>query len=258
MIEPIRNAKLAQTIADYIERLILEGALRPGDKLASERDLAERLEISRPSLRDTIGILEQKGLLNSSKSGTFVSEFLAPITSPLAALLQSSGRVTKDYFEYRETVEVKAAALATQRSTSLDHAAIRECISRMEAAHGFDDPSAEAGADADLHVLIYEASHNVVILQVMRAFSEMLRRGIFYNRSLLYNRLDVRDALLSQHKIIADAILAGDVVAAEKATSDHIQFTAAAVESSRQEAERLDVALRRLGRTDLLASSGDE
>lgn len=252
MIEPIRTPRLANSIADYFEQLILEGVLRPGDRLASERDLAEQLDISRPSIRETIEILARKGLLKTTKTGTFVSDFLAPLTSPLSALLQSSGRVTKDYFEYREAVEVKATGLATVRSTNVDHEAIRGCISRMEAAHGLDDPSAEAGADADLHMLIYEASHNVVILQVMRAFSDMLRQGIFYNRKLLYGRSDVRDNLISQHKSIADAILAGDAVEAEKAARNHIHFTALAVENSRHEEERLEVALRRLVRKDLV------
>lgn len=48
MIEPVRTPRLAQAIAGYIEQLILEGVLRPGDKLASERNLAERLDVSRP------------------------------------------------------------------------------------------------------------------------------------------------------------------------------------------------------------------
>ena len=256
MIEPIRTPRLPDAIAGYFEQLILEGVLRPGDRLASERELAERLDISRPSIRETFEILGRKGLLRSSKSGSFVADFLAPLTTPLSTLLQSSGRVTKDYFEYREAVEVRATALATLRSTSLDHEAIRDCVSRMDAAHGLDDPSAEAAADADLHMLIYEASHNVVILQVMRAFSQMLRQGIFYNRKLLYGRTDVRDTLISQHKSIADAIVSGDASRAEKAASDHIHFTAKAVESSRQDAERLDIALRRLVRHDLVSANG--
>lgn len=255
MIEPVRTPKLAQAIAEHLEKLILEGVLRPGEKLAPERELAERLEVSRPSLRDAIAILEDKGLLKGAKAGTVVADFLAPLTDPLAALMRSSERVTKDYFEYREAVEAKAASLAAVHSTSLDHEAIRACIDRMEAAHGLADPSAEEGADVDLHVLTYEASHNVVILQIMRAFSEMLRQDIFYNRRLLYGRTKVRDALFSQHKTIADAILSGDASRAEKAASDHIRFTAGTIESIGRDEERLGVALRRLGRADLVASN---
>lgn len=254
MIEPVRPPKLAQAIAERIEKLILEGVLRPGEKLAPERELAERLDVSRPSLRDAIEILEGKGLLKGAKAGTVVADFLAPLTDPLAALMRSSERVPMDYLEYREAVEAKAASLAALRSTSLDHEAIRACIARMEAAHELEDSSAEEEADADLHVLIYEASHNVVILQIMRAFSDMLRQDIFYNRRLLYGRAKVRDTLLAQHKAIAEAVLSGDAPRAEKAASDHIRFTAGTLESIGKDEERLGVALRRLGRADLVAS----
>ncbi len=55
MIEPLRTQKLAETIAAHIERLILEGVVRPGERLASERELAAKLDVSRPSLRDALG-----------------------------------------------------------------------------------------------------------------------------------------------------------------------------------------------------------
>lgn len=258
MIEPVRTRKLAESIAEHLDRLILEGVLRPGDKLASERDLAERLGVARPSLRDAISILESRGLLRGTRAGTVVTEFLAPLTSPLAALMQSDARVTKDYFEYREAVEAKAASLAAARLTDLDRDAVRACIARMEKAHGLEDSTAEAEADADLHVLIYEAAHNVVILHVMRAFSQMLRQDIFYNRKLLYAQPNVRDALLAQHKAIAAAVLAGDPRGAEKAASDHIRFTAETLESISDEKERLGVALRRLGRADLVVLGSNE
>lgn len=255
-MDPVRTTRLAQSIADHFEQLILEGVLGPSERLASERDLAARLEVSRPSLREALGILEQKGLVRTSKTGTVVSDFLAPLTSPLAALLQSSPRATKDYFEYRETLEARAAELAALRATPLDRKAIADCLEKMEAAHNSEEPDTESAADADLHVLIYEASHNVVLLQIMRAFSEMLRLGIFYNRRLLYGRADVRDALISQHKAIAEAILTGDPSRAAEAAVAHVRYTAATVEKLQEQEQRLEVALRRLGRRELIAGSG--
>src|SRR5208283_5209406 len=76
-LEPVRNLKLADAIAEHLEQLILEGALRPGEKLAAERELAERLEVSRPSLREALERLQARGLLETSKSGTFVTKFMA-------------------------------------------------------------------------------------------------------------------------------------------------------------------------------------
>jgi GntR family transcriptional repressor for pyruvate dehydrogenase complex len=249
----IRPAKLGDTIADHLERLILEGVLRPGEKLASERDLAAKLDVSRPSLREALEKLQSKGLIETGKSGTVVAEFLAPLTRPLAELFADKPRVTSDYFEYRRMIEGQAAALAATRATDVDRAGFLECRDRIEKAHKLDDPSEEAAADADLHQLVYEASHNVVLLHVMRVFSELLRNDILYNRAQLYRRFGVREQLLKQHFTIVDAILRGDPRAAEAAASDHIGFTSSTIEEIRRDEARIEVSLRRVSRSDLLA-----
>jgi len=253
MSDRLRTPKLAETIAEHIERLILEGVLRPGEKLASERDLAERLEVSRPSLRDALQILEGRGLLATSRDGTRVTQFLASLTDPLAGLLQSSDRVTADYFEYRASVERTATGLAAVRATDPEREAITECLTEMEAAHEVQDAAREAEADIVLHRLIYGASHNLVILHVMRAFSEMLRRDIFFNRTRLFARAEFRDELLFQHKAIGLAVVAGDKAAAEEASQRHLVYTGASVESFRRDEARVDLAVRRLTRSTLIA-----
>ena len=163
-MKPVRNLKLADAIAEHLEQLILEGALRPGEKLAPERELAERLEVSRPSLREALEKLQARGLLETSKSGTHVTKFMAPLTEPLAAMMQSNEQALIDYLEYRSLVEGEAAQLAAIRATDIEIDAIRACLNRMREAHKIDDPSAEAEVDADLHMLVYEASHNIVML----------------------------------------------------------------------------------------------
>lgn len=249
----IRATKIGDAIADHLEKLILEGVLRPGEKLAAERELSEKLKVSRPSLRDALEILQRKGLIETNKSGTVVAQFLAPLTRPLAELFADNPRVTADYFEYRKIIEGQATAFAATRATDVDRDAIKACCARMETAHDKDDPSEEAAADADLHLLIYEAAHNVVLLHVMRVFGELLRGGIFYNRHQLYQRFGVRDRLLKQHLAIGAAILKGDPTAAEKAASDHIHYTFQTLEEIRRDDERIEVSLRRISRTDLLA-----
>jgi GntR family transcriptional repressor for pyruvate dehydrogenase complex len=249
----IRPAKLADAIADHLEKLILEGVLRPGEKLAAERELAEKLDVSRLSLREAIEKLQAKGLLETTKAGTMVAQFLAPLARPLAELFADKPRVMADYFEYRRINEGQAAALAATRATDVDRAAIRDCCERMRQAHEVDDPTQEAGVDADLHLLVYEAAHNVVLLHVMRVFSDLLRNDVLYNRNQLYQRYGVRDQLLKQHLAIGETILKGDPKAAEKAASDHISFTFETIEDIRRDEARIEVSLRRISRADLLA-----
>jgi len=251
-VEPIRNPKLAQIIADHIEQLILEGSLRPGEKLASERELAEKLDVSRPPLRDALEQLAAKGLLRPTAAGTYVAQFLAPLTAPLAALLQSSTRVIPDYFEFRSLIEGPTAALAAERATDLDRAAIQNCLTALRDAHPLDDPTAEAEHDADLHMLIYEASHNLVVLHIMRAFSDLLRSDVFYSRHKLYLAPGVRALLLEQHIALGEAVIAGDAQQAERHATDHIRYTAATLERLRTEDIRIERALRRMGRAEIL------
>lgn len=160
--------------------------------------------------------------------------------------------MTADYFEYRAAVERTAAGLAAVRATEPERQAIRDCLAEMEAAHQVRDADREAEADIELHRLVYAASHNLVILHVMRAFSEMLRRDIFFNRTSLFELAAFRDALLEQHRAIGEAVVAGDAPVAEKATHDHLTFVNDTVERTRRDAARVDLAVRRLTRSTLL------
>ncbi len=251
-MEPLRNPKLAEVIASHIEHMILEGVLRPGERLASERDLAARLEVSRPPLREALERLVHRGLLRTTPSGTHVAHFLTPLTSPLASLLQGNPQVVDDYFEYRGLVEGPTARLAALRATEVDRQAIRACLDRLEVAHGVEDPSQETDLDADLHMLLYEATHNLVVLQVMRAFSELLRSDVFYSRHKLYLSPGTRETLLAQHMAIGEAVIAGEADKAEAQATTHIRFTAEALQRLREEEIRIGQSLRRVGRTEML------
>ncbi|MGQ0457184.1 MAG: FCD domain-containing protein [Hyphomicrobium sp.] len=253
MMDAIRTQKIADAIALHLETLILEGALRPGEKLASERDLALKLEVSRPSLREAIDKLAERGLLTATRGGTYVAQFLTPMMKPLASLYRDNQNSAADYFEFRQWVEAQAARSAALRATDVDKTAIRACLAEMRKAHKISDPAQEAQADVHLHILIYEAGHNMIVLHVMRALSELLRNNIFFNREHLYRRPGVREKLLTQHIAIGEAVLDGDPVRAEQAAADHIRFVFGTVEDIQRDDKRLKSSLRRAGRNEFLA-----
>lgn len=255
--DDVRPARLADAVAERLEQLILEGVLRPGERLLPERDLAEKLNVSRPSLREALQKLEEKALLETTREGTIVAHLVgASLTDPLSQLLQSHPETTFDYLEFRAGVEGMAAALAAQRATDIDRQAMQDCIARMRAAHGEDDSTVEADADTDLHLAIYEAAHNVVLLHIMRGLAGMLRKDVFYNRNRLYAQPGVRELLLDQHTAIVAAVMQGDSEAARAAAERHINFTHKTLRDIRDAEARLEVSLRRLGRGDLVAPSG--
>ncbi len=250
----LKPARLADVIAERIQALILDGVLRPGEKLVAERELAATLGVSRPSLRDGLAQLEAKGLLVVGKSGTVVAPYLSKLADPLAELFRDNERVSADYFEFRAVVEAHATAAAARRATQTDRELIGECLEGMKRAHELVDPTHEAQADVGLHVAIYEAAHNVVVLHVMRALADLLRQGVFFNRESIYRLPGVRDALLEQHLRIGEAVLAGDPVEAEAAAAKHITFVSAAHDELRRDEMRQAASLRRIARHDIVAA----
>ena len=245
--DEIKGDSAGAATARHIEDLILEGSLRPGEPLLPEREMALRLSVSRPTLRQGMKMLEDKGLLVAEPGGARVVAPLATsITDPLVELMSSRPETVGDYLELRATLEGMAATLAATRANDVDRETIARCMERIDRAHVVADPHDEADADVDLHVAIYEASHNVVLLQIMRALSGMLRRGVFHNRAKLYARPEVREFLLAQHRAIVEAVMARDAEAAGEASREHMTYTRRVMDEIAAAEARLEISLRRI------------
>jgi DNA-binding FadR family transcriptional regulator len=220
----IRQERLSDTIAKTLERLIVDGVFAAGDRLPSERDLSASLDVSRPSLREALHKLETRGLLETRHGGgTYVRDTLGMrLTDPLADLFQRHPQAGVDFIELRKTLDGISAYYAALRGSDADHAAISEKFEAMVVAHASDDPAVEAERDAEFHIAIAEASHNLVLLHVMRGLLDLLRKDVLFNRDILYSRPRARDRLLDQHRAIHDAIIAGDPEAARDAAQAHM------------------------------------
>ncbi len=109
---------------------------------------------------------------------------------------------------------------------------------------------AEAEADAEFHLSIAEAAHNVVLLHIMRGLFDLLRRGILSSREKLYTRPGVRDALIRHHRELYEAIVRGDARAARRAASDHLEFVEETLRQIDRESQREERSRRRLERMD--------
>ena len=220
--------KLSSSVTIQIEKLILQGILRPGDRLPSERELAERFGVSRPSLREAIASLDKKGLLVSkANSGIFVADVLGNAFSPaLIELFSSHEESIDDYITFRRDLEGLAAERTAKHGSSTDLQVIQTIFDKMEAAHQKRDPTDEARLDADFHLSIIEASHNVIMLHMMRSMYELLRNGVFHNRQKMFQQRTTRFELLTQHEVINIAIQKRDPDAARKAVETHLDYVA--------------------------------
>jgi GntR family transcriptional regulator, transcriptional repressor for pyruvate dehydrogenase complex len=224
--QKIEAEKLSQSVVQQIELLILRGILQPGERLPSERELSDRLGVSRPSLREAVSDLQQRGLLTSRpNAGIFVADVLGSAFSPaLIGLFSSHEEAVFDYVAFRRDMEALSAERAARLGTETDLKVIAAVFAKMQAAHQKRDPSDEAELDASFHMAIIEASHNVVMLHMMRSMYDLLRSGVFYNRQVMFKNRLTRDHLLDQHRAINDAIQGRDPAAARAAIEAHMDF----------------------------------
>lgn len=245
--QKIRPERVAHTVQRQIEQLILRGVLRPGERLPSERDLAERLGVSRPSIREAISVLVENGLLNTRVgSGIYVANVLgSAFSEPLIQLFSSHEEALFDYLSFRRDLEGLAAERAARMSSDTDLSVISAIFSKMENAHSKRNPAEEAALDAEFHMAIVEASHNVFMLHMMRSMFEMLRAGVFYNRQVMFKVRTTRESLLDQHRSIHDAILARDPIRARRAVEDHLDFVETCMHAEKKADANEEVAKQR-------------
>jgi len=237
--EPVQQEKLSQGVVRQIEGLILRGILRPGERLPSERELSERMGVSRPSLREALADLQDRGLLASrAGAGVFVADVLGSAFAPaLVTLFATHDEAVFDYVSFRRDMEGLAAERAARLGSDPDLIVIDTVFKKMEAAHQKRNPADEAQLDADFHLAIIEASHNIIMLHMMRSMYELLREGVFYNRSIMFKQRTTRDTLLDQHRAINDALQARDPVGARAAVEQHLNFVQSSL-TDQQLAER--------------------
>ncbi|MGR3614915.1 MAG: FadR/GntR family transcriptional regulator [Paracoccaceae bacterium] len=248
--QKVQPEKLSTTVVRQIELLILRGILQPGERLPSERELSEKMGVSRPSLREAIAELQERGLLAShAGSGVFVADVLGSAFSPaLVELFGSHDEAVSDYLSFRRDMEGLAAERAAQFGSASDLKVIQTICDKMEAAQGQKNADEEARLDAQFHSAILDASHNVVMLHMMRSMFDLLRQGVFYNRQVMFKQRTSRTALMDQHKAINAALQAQDPKAARKAVEDHLDYVAEALATQHRADRNESIAEQRLRR----------
>lgn len=245
---PIESEKLSVAVVRQIEELILHGILRPGERLPAERELAERLAVSRPSLRSAIALLQKEGLLIAKAgAGVYVADVLGSAFSPaLVKLFSRHPEAVFDYLSFRRDMEGLAAERAVQLASDTDLQVVAAVLAQMEEAHSKRNAEEEAKLDAEFHMAIIEASHNVVMLHMMRSMYQLLREGVFYNRQVMFKQRTTRSMLLDQHRAINSALQERDATKARAAIEAHLDYVTVCLRNEGRAAENEEVARLRL------------
>lgn len=185
MYVPIQPAKVFEQIAEQIEKRILDGELKSGDRLPTERDLAEQFHASRTAVREAMKILAQKGLIEMRPGrGTIVIDGVheAMQNSIGLAMKLKLGEVggSDNLVEVREILETEIVALAAARASEKEIAAMREAITVMDAS--LSDADNYIAADNRFHEALAQATQNTLILILVKSIVNPLseqRKQIF-------------------------------------------------------------------------------
>jgi GntR family transcriptional regulator, transcriptional repressor for pyruvate dehydrogenase complex len=243
-VTPIR---IADAIAAQLETRILEGSLKPGDRLPPERDLAADLGVSRPPLREAIQRLVSKGLLVTRHGvGTTVTDRLdATFVDSWQEMLRAHPGLRSDMLEFRHMLEGHAAYLAAERATDVDIERLDAAFAALESTYARDDLKANIDSDVAFHQAIAEASHNAMIGHLTSSLLRVIHGHVADNLVHIHARPQQWEQIKAQHRVIWKAIRTHDAEAASRAARLHIEFVRLSMVESQKAEGRRESALRR-------------
>ena len=204
-----REEKAYARVIEKVKKMILSGELKPGEKLPPEREFAEKLEVSRNSVREAIRIMDMMGIVSSQQgSGNYVTcEFQKSITETMAMMFAMDQVNDKQISQVRYSLEVLAFTLALDRVREEDLAKMEECVEKLD-KNG--DSKNNATLDKIIHYTLARASGNQHLIDILEAcsgvfdiFIEDMRYGILKNE----NR---KTELNECHRHLVDALREGD------------------------------------------------
>jgi GntR family transcriptional repressor for pyruvate dehydrogenase complex len=215
----VRTGRRYEQVAEQIQRLITSGALRPGDRLPNERELAAKFGVGRSSLRDAIRTLEVMGIVESRHgSGTVVRDLSTDaLVVPLASVLAHKRELVAELLDVRRMIEPALAARAAANATEEELSRLDDILRRQEAKVRRGERSIEE--DSEFHYAIALAARNGVVLRVLDVLMDLLRES--RARSLQVRGRPERSC--AGHRRILRAIKRRDGPAAEAAVRKHLK-----------------------------------
>ncbi len=221
----LRRSSLVELAVSQLREQVLSGQWPVGARLPAETELAQRLEVGRSTVREAVRALVHAGLLETRQgSGTYVRS-VTPAADWEPRLRRAA---VLEVYEVRQALEVQAARLAAGRRTDADIAALHKSLAERQLARARARDAAFVEADLAFHRCVVAAAHNPLLAEMFGSFAAVLREALI---AVVSDRgLDDVGADPA-HTHLAAAIEAGDAAAAERATRDQLDPTAASLQS---------------------------
>lgn len=221
---PIRPTRASSDVIVQIRRAILSGQYRPGDRLPTEREMAQQFGVSRVTVRDALRALEANGLVRvkvGGQGGPYVAEpDISLLSDSIGTHLHLRGTTFEELAEARLALETTAARLAAQRATEEDLQALEAAIQGP-----IQPPTGDAAAASlDFHTALVIASHNQALLAMFRATRALIQQAF---DTLHAQQPDMAQAARKTHGELYRAIAARDAQGAAALMHAHLEEFAA-------------------------------
>lgn len=214
----VSRLRLYELLAEHLVAQVEREGLRPGDRLPTERVLAEQFGVSRASVRQALVALEVKGVVEVRHGGgVFLADAVA--SSPLTGLWQGAERLD-DILVVREALEVKIAELAAEHCREEDRRLLDRALQQM--ADDIAGGGIGAEADAAFHRAVTLACRNPIMLELMDTVADR----IWESRIASLSQPGRPPVSLAAHREIAAAIVRRDAAAAGEAMRAHLAVVA--------------------------------
>jgi DNA-binding FadR family transcriptional regulator len=216
---PVRQSRASGEIVSQIERAIFATELSPGDRLQSERELAEQFGVSRITVRDALRVLEARGLIRvkvGAMGGAFVADANTDrVAESISTLIKLKRMTLSELAEARKVVEAATAELAAQRADAASVGRLQQNVERSRPL--LREPITHADASMDFHVELARAAGNEVLYATVEAYRGLLVPSIRDLRDLKSGR-----ATQKAHEELVEAVRRRDPEGARELMLDHL------------------------------------
>lgn len=218
-----KQQKAYKGVIDYFKQKIIEGKLRPGEKLPPERDIAEQLSVSRNSVREAIRIMDMTGVISSQQgSGNYITcEFQKSLAETMTMMFAMDQINYKQISQIRQALERLAFSLAIECVSKEQIAEMEEAVKELDQS---EDDEKNVVLDKKIHFTLAQSSGNILVLDFLEACSGVIDMFIKDVREKLLRTGVTKDRLNQCHRTLVEALKEKDEEKGLEALEEHFRM----------------------------------
>lgn len=213
-----------ERVLGFLREQLLSGVLKVGDRLLPERELAARLGVSRPVIREVLRAMAAMGVIDIRHGhGSVVCEpDISGMADMFSLMLAQNRDVADDVLEARIAIERHASRLACTRATPSDIVSLREAFAVIQST--ISEPDLGGEADYEFHRRIVTAAHSATLSSLYAAIAVLLKRSHMERRRRIDRLAGAEAFLIDHHRLILDAIARHDADRADDLLAQHFKL----------------------------------